>query len=303
MFEEEIPLSQHDRLAMAIAQGKSIAEWAQQNGVPRRTRRRPRAEKSPVEPKPVVELASEVTKMTSKVGHMDIEQTRFFYLWADDPCPRANLARSERVVEACKEEENWRARPNRPGQSERANHRRRRSTGGRRTFHRPAGIALRGRARKFRGPSADGPRLTRLGLPALGSLTKVRHDSGRESTGAIAREESNWEAGEPRKGVVRMGRWISTVVLAAAMAPSWGCAHGPRRFRKVENPAPVVRARAVGLGRRQPDSQLLPALVTRLGDTDPVVRLAAFEELHKRTGQDFGYVPWASPEERSSRGR
>ena len=35
MFEEEIPLSQHDQLAMAIAQGKSIAEWAQQNGVPR----------------------------------------------------------------------------------------------------------------------------------------------------------------------------------------------------------------------------------------------------------------------------
>ena len=27
MFEEEIPLSQHDQLAMAIAQGKSIAEW------------------------------------------------------------------------------------------------------------------------------------------------------------------------------------------------------------------------------------------------------------------------------------
>ena len=40
MFEEEIPLSQHDQLAMAIAQGKSIAEWAQQNGVPRRTAQR-----------------------------------------------------------------------------------------------------------------------------------------------------------------------------------------------------------------------------------------------------------------------
>ena len=31
MFEEEIPLSQHDQLAMAIAQGKSIAEWGEQN--------------------------------------------------------------------------------------------------------------------------------------------------------------------------------------------------------------------------------------------------------------------------------
>ena len=44
---------------------------------------------------------------------------------------------------------------------------------------------------------------------------------------------------------------------------------------------------------------MLPALVGRLGDSDPVVRLAAHEELRKRTGQDFGYVPWASPEERS----
>ena len=40
MTEEEIPLSQHDQLAMAIAQGKSIAGWARQNGVPRRTAQR-----------------------------------------------------------------------------------------------------------------------------------------------------------------------------------------------------------------------------------------------------------------------
>jgi hypothetical protein len=107
-------------------------------------------------------------------------------------------------------------------------------------------------------------------------------------------------AGEPWKGVARMGRWIGTIVLAAAMAPSWGCAHGPHRFGKIDSPAPLVRARAVGLGDRKPDAQVLPVLVTRLGDSDPVVRLAAHEELRKRTGQDFGYLPWASPEERSS---
>jgi hypothetical protein len=42
---------------------------------------------------------------------------------------------------------------------------------------------------------------------------------------------------------------------------------------------------------------VLPALVERLSDSDPVVRLAAHEELRKRTGCDFGYVPWADPEE------
>jgi hypothetical protein len=41
------------------------------------------------------------------------------------------------------------------------------------------------------------------------------------------------------------------------------------------------------------------ALVARLADTDPVVRMAAHEELRKRTGYDFGYVPWASDEERA----
>ena len=40
MSEEEIPLSQHDQLAMAIAQGKSTAGWARQNNVPERTARR-----------------------------------------------------------------------------------------------------------------------------------------------------------------------------------------------------------------------------------------------------------------------
>ena len=106
-------------------------------------------------------------------------------------------------------------------------------------------------------------------------------------------------AGEPRKGVARMGRSIGTVVLAAALAPSWGCAHGPRQFENIEATAPLVRARAVGLSAKRPDSEVLPALLTRLGDSDPVVRLAAHEELRKRTGQDFGYLPWASPEERS----
>jgi hypothetical protein len=98
---------------------------------------------------------------------------------------------------------------------------------------------------------------------------------------------------------MRMKRWIGTFVLAAVMAASWGCAHAPRKFAKIDSQAPMVRARAVGLAARKPDAQVLPALVERLDDDDPVVRLAAHEELRKRTGQDFGYLPWASPEERA----
>jgi hypothetical protein len=92
---------------------------------------------------------------------------------------------------------------------------------------------------------------------------------------------------------------IGKAILLTAVTPFWGCAHGPRSFRKVQSPSPLVRARAVGLGRQQAGSRVIPALVERLSDSDPVVRLAAHEELRKRTGQDFGYVPWASAEERA----
>jgi hypothetical protein len=63
--------------------------------------------------------------------------------------------------------------------------------------------------------------------------------------------------------------------------------------------APLAQARAIGLASRVPDSRALPVLVGQLGNGDPVVRLAAHEELRRRTGQDFGYVPWAQAEERS----
>jgi hypothetical protein len=64
--------------------------------------------------------------------------------------------------------------------------------------------------------------------------------------------------------------------------------------------APLMQARSIGLASRAPDSRVLPALVGQLSNGDPVVRLAAHEELRRRTGQDFGYVPWAAPEERSA---
>jgi hypothetical protein len=89
------------------------------------------------------------------------------------------------------------------------------------------------------------------------------------------------------------------IALVAVLACQSGCAHGPKRFSKIDSVAPLDRARAVGLAAKQPDSKALPALIGRLGDSDPVVRLAAHEELRKRTGQDFGYVPWADANERS----
>src|SRR5207247_1240576 len=96
-----------------------------------------------------------------------------------------------------------------------------------------------------------------------------------------------------------IGRSLAGMLLVLALAPCWGCGLGPRTFRKIQHPAPLVRARAIGLGEGRPNSQVVPALVGRLDDADPVVRLAAHEELRRRTGRDFGFVPWASTAERA----
>ena len=88
--------------------------------------------------------------------------------------------------------------------------------------------------------------------------------------------------------------------MVAAVAPFWGCATGRAALARSSTRRPWCGPGRSGWDVVKPDSQVIPALVGRLGDTDPVVRLAAHEELRRRTGRDFGYVPWASPEERSS---
>jgi HEAT repeat protein len=83
------------------------------------------------------------------------------------------------------------------------------------------------------------------------------------------------------------------------MGLALGCGVGPRHFRSLADPSPLARARAAGLGGRRPEAEVIPALIGRLDDRDPVVRLSANEALRKRTGQDFGFVAWAEPQERA----
>jgi hypothetical protein len=90
---------------------------------------------------------------------------------------------------------------------------------------------------------------------------------------------------------------LSLPLLAVSLGS--GCSIAPKTFQSLTHPAPIVRARAVGLGNDLPQSQVIPPLIERLDDPDAVVRLSAHEELRKRTGQDFGYVPWADASERA----
>lgn len=99
---------------------------------------------------------------------------------------------------------------------------------------------------------------------------------------------------------MKIGRSLAEALVLVAAVPCWGCGLAPHDFRKMQHPAPLVRARSVGLGGSRPDTQVVPDLVGRLADEDPVVRLAAYEALRKRTGRDFGFVPWAGPDERAA---
>ncbi len=86
--------------------------------------------------------------------------------------------------------------------------------------------------------------------------------------------------------------------FAACMMVGAGCSLGPRNFRSIDSAAPITRARAASLSNQARADVAIPALIARLDDADPVVRLAAYGELKRRTGQDFGYLAWADAADR-----
>lgn len=98
-----------------------------------------------------------------------------------------------------------------------------------------------------------------------------------------------------------MASGFSTVrfgLLAAALAVLAGCSLAPKSFKGIKKPEPLVRARAIPMGRNLPDEKVVPQLINSLDDHDQVVRMAAFEELKKRSGKDFGFVPYAEEADR-----
>jgi HEAT repeat protein len=106
------------------------------------------------------------------------------------------------------------------------------------------------------------------------------------------------KAGQER-AVARMGSQAWRILLLLLSFSVVGCGVTPRNFQALTDPAPLTRARAVGLGKNLPEREVIPALIGRLDDRDPVVRLSANEELKRRSHQDFGFVAWADVQERA----
>ena len=94
-------------------------------------------------------------------------------------------------------------------------------------------------------------------------------------------------------------RWHRGGLPLSSLCASAGSRSPRRASGRSTDPAPIVRARSVGPGRKLPQGQVVPALIDRLEDSDPVVRLAAFEELKKGTGRTFGFVPWGGDTDRA----
>lgn len=115
----------------------------------------------------------------------------------------------------------------------------------------------------------------------------------RHTTTERRRREAGWLERASRS------RWRIAWIALPLVLLGVGCGIAPRSFRSLTHPAPIVRARSVAYGDGLPESKVVPALIERLNDPDPVVRMTAHEELRRRTGQDFGYLPWVAASERS----
>ncbi len=100
---------------------------------------------------------------------------------------------------------------------------------------------------------------------------------------------------------MRNQHWAVRIApLALSLCGIAGCSFAPKKFKGIDDPAPINRARSVSLGSKLPQQQVVPALIDRLEDKDPVVRMAAHEELKKGTGHTFGFIPWGGESERTS---
>jgi hypothetical protein len=134
-----------------------------------------------------------------------------------------------------------------------------------------------------------------LALPPFIASGRLRRDQGRSHDFDVS---SSSVFRVPHRGfavTIDCRMWL----LAPLATLSFGCGLAPKSFQKVTDPAPIVRARSIGLSGRLPEHKAVPALIDRLEDHDPVVRLAAYEELKKGTGRSFGFIPWSSEADRA----
>jgi hypothetical protein len=139
----------------------------------------------------------------------------------------------------------------------------------------------------------------RLGRPGHPPQRTTEGPSRRNRDGTGS-ERSETDPGRTSKeGGSEVMRVMLVGILLMMAGSGAGCSLAPKSFRDMIHPAPIVRARAVGLDDKEPEWVAIPAMIERLNDADRVVRMTANDGLKERTRRDFGFVAWAPPEERA----
>jgi hypothetical protein len=91
---------------------------------------------------------------------------------------------------------------------------------------------------------------------------------------------------------------VTALVTVSGVGGSGGCQE-PTGLRTIANPDPAVKIPAIKQAVDDHDRKQAAAMIENLEDDDPAVRLFAIQGLHRLTGQDFGYLYYASVEERA----
>jgi hypothetical protein len=90
-------------------------------------------------------------------------------------------------------------------------------------------------------------------------------------------------------------RAFARIILTLSAAAAVGCWHEPQT---VSNPDPADKIPAMKAAVQKDDRDVIPQIITDLGNDDPAVRLYAIEALRRLTGQDFGYQYFADEDHR-----
>jgi hypothetical protein len=89
---------------------------------------------------------------------------------------------------------------------------------------------------------------------------------------------------------------IKLILAAALCAVAVSCVGRDAPSIKSNDPDALVPA--IKAGVRKDDTHILPYLVKDLDSDDPAIRMYSIDGLRRMTGQDFGYVYFAEPEDR-----
>ena len=92
-------------------------------------------------------------------------------------------------------------------------------------------------------------------------------------------------------------QWVPSILLSAVLCGSVTSCIG-RDPPSISSNDPGRLIPAIEIGVKANDRHIIPYLISDLESDDSAVRMYSIDGLRRMTGQDFGYVYFAEPEDR-----